>query len=232
MRMRKLPLLMALILGLQISSLASFAAVPSLSNEEIENKVQLTDKDKKNLDKGQVVVGFAQKGSSRYVLGRIMLNATPEQIWSVLANPYEFQNGIYSRMKDVQMIEDQPRHSVMRCKISVGLVVPDIDAVVETDYLPMQRISFRRKEGSLKALDGGWKLTPRENGKTEVSYWMSIDPGIPVPGWLVNEGVKSDLPKTMLALRKRLDSLKTAKGTLLSKSILAANVEKRHLFND
>jgi carbon monoxide dehydrogenase subunit G len=232
MRIRTLPLVMALIFGLQISSLSSFATVPALTTEEIESKVQLTDKDKKNLNKGQVVVGFTQKGASRYVLGRILLDATPEQIWSVLANPYEFQNGIYSRMKDVQMLEDEPRHSVMRCKISVGLVVPDVDAVVESDYTPMQRIAFHRKAGSLKALDGGWKLTPRDNGKTEVSYWMSIDPGIPVPGWLVNEGVKSDLPKTLVALRKRLNSLKTAQATLLSKSILAASVERRDLFND
>lgn len=230
--MRILTLVMALVLGLQIGSLGAFAAVPALTNEEIEGAVQMTAKEKQNLEKGQVVVGFTQKGSSRYVLGRIILDASPEQIWSVLANPYEFQNGIYSRMKDVQMLEDEPRRSVMRCKIAIGLVVPDIDAVVETEYQPMQRISFHRKEGSLKALDGGWKLTPHASGKTEVSYWMSIDPGVPVPGWLVNEGVKSDLPKTLVALRKRLNSLRTAQSTLLSKTILAANVERRHLFND
>lgn len=230
--MRKLPLVMALVLCLQIGSLGAFAAVPTLTNEEVENSLQMSEKDKRNLEKGQVVIGFTQKGSSKYVLGRIVMDANPEQIWSVLANPYEFQNGIYSRMKDVQMLKDEPRHSVMRCKIAIGVIVPDIDAVVETDYSPMQKISFHRTGGSLKALDGGWKLTPMEDGKTEVSYWMHIDPGVPVPGWLVNEGVKSDLPKTLLALRKRLVSLRTAKGTLLSKSILAASVEKRHLFND
>ncbi len=230
--MRILPLVMALFMGLQVSSFEAFAAMPALTSEEIENRVQLTAKDKANLEKGQVVVGFTQKGTSKYVLGRIVLDASPEQIWSVLANPYEFQNGIYSRMKDVQMLLDEPRRSVMRCKIAIGVIVPDLDAVVETDYQPMERISFRRKEGSLKALDGGWKLTPREGGKTEVSYWMSIDPGIPVPGWLVNEGVKSDLPKTLIALRKRLNSLRTAKSTLVTKSILAANVEKQNLFTD
>ncbi len=230
--MRILPLVMALFLGLQSSSLGALATVPALTNEEIENRVQMTAKDKLNLEKGQVVVGFTQKGSSKYVLGRIVLDASPAQIWSVLANPYEFQNGIYSRMKDVQMLVDEPRHSIMRCKIAIGIIVPDIDAVVETDYQPMERISFRRKEGSLKALDGGWKLTPRDNGKTEVSYWMSIDPGVPVPGWLVNEGVKSDLPKTLVALRKRLNILRTAQGTLLTKTILAANVERLNLFND
>lgn len=230
--MRILPLVMALFLGLQSSFLGAFATVPALTNEEIENRVQMTAKDKLNLEKGQVVVGFTQIGSSKYVLGRIVLDASPEQIWSVLANPYEFQNGIYSRMKDVQMLVDEPRHSIMRCKIAIGVIVPDIDAVVETDYQPMERISFRRKEGSLKALDGGWKLTPKDNGKTEVSYWMSIDPGVPVPGWLVNEGVKSDLPKTLVALRKRLNTLRTAQGTLLTKTILAANVERLNLFND
>lgn len=234
MRMKRIiPLVMALVLGLQLSSVGAFAAMPGLTSEEVETSVKLTEKDKRNLDKGQVVVGFAQKGASRYVLGRIVLDASPEQIWAVLANPYEFQNGIYSRMKDVQMLIDEPRHSVMRCKIAIGVIVPDIDAVVETDYLPMQKISFHRTAGSLKALDGGWKLSPREGGKTEVSYWMTIDPGVPVPGWLVNEGVKSDLPKTLVALRKRLDSLRMAKGTLLQKTILAAYVaEKRHLFND
>jgi len=229
--MRILPVMMAM-LCLQFGGLSANATLPSPSNEEIESAVKLTAKEKQNLQKGQVVVGFTQKGSSKYVLGRIILDANPEQIWSVLANPYEFENGIYSRMKDVQVLEDQPRHSVMRCKIAIGIIVPDIDAVVETDYWPMQKIAFHRKEGSLKALDGGWKLTPVDGGKTEVSYWMSIDPGVPVPGWLVNEGVKSDLPKTLVALRKRLISLRAAKGTLLKKTILAANVERQHLFND
>lgn len=230
--MRIFPLTMAMILCLQFGGLPAGATVPAPSNEDIESAVQLTAKEKQNLANGQVVVGFTKRGASKYVLGRILLDASPEQIWSVLANPFEFENGIYSRMKNVQVLQDEPRHSVLRCKIAIGIVLPSIDAVVESDYWPMQKIAFHRKDGSLKALDGGWKLTPKEGGKTEVSYWMSIEPGVPVPGWLVTEGVKSDLPKTLVALRKRLNSLRAAQGILLSKTILAASVERRHLFND
>jgi len=47
-------------------------------------------------------------------------------------------------------------------------------------------------------------MKPLENHRTELSYSMFMDPGFFVPQWLIREGVKSELPRTLDAVRKRV----------------------------
>lgn len=180
----------------------------------------------KILDRGEVVIEVKESGTEKLVAGRILLDEPVEKIWPILANPFEFSGGLYSRMK-VQILQDEREHSRMRCTINLG-ILPDIVAVVDSDYIPGKRIDYRKINdqkagGTLKNLSGGWTLTPREGGKTEVAYWMNIDPGIPVPGWIVRQGLKMELPNTLKAVRKRLNELRT-KGKPAAETILAAEI--------
>ena len=59
--------------------------------------------------------------------------------------------------------------------------------------------------------------------------WMDIDPGYPVPLWLVREAVKLELPKTLTAVRKRVYELGSAKRQPAKSSIMAANLGLQEL---
>jgi hypothetical protein len=52
---------------------------------------------------------------------------------------------------------------------------------------------------------------------------MYVDPGFYVPQWIVREGVKGELPKTLRALKKRVKEVCVQAHSLEPKTILAAN---------
>lgn len=175
------------------------------------------------LNHGDVVVCVKESGTEKIVSGRILLTESVEEIWPILANPYEFVNALYPRMHKVQILEDRKDHSRMSCTIGLGTFLPDIVAIVDTDYVTGKSIDFHKVGGTLKGLTGGWTLTPKPDGKTEVAYWMNIDPGIPVPSWIIAQGIKMELPNTLKAVRRRLDQLHKD-GKPAPDSILAAQI--------
>lgn len=181
------------------------------------------DTPKQMLERGEVVVEVKEEGTEKLVSGTILLDESVEKIWPIVANPYEFSAGIYPRMRKVQVIEDDKQHSRMRCTIELGSLLPAIDAVVDSSYKTGESIDFHRVGGSLKNLTGGWTLTPREDGKTEVTFRLNIDPGIPVPGWVIRQGIKAELPNTLKAVRNRVHELHDD-GKAAQHSILAAEI--------
>src|SRR6478609_215891 len=67
------------------------------------------------------------------------------------------------------------------------------------DYLP-------RKSGKVRItqMDAKWILTPLANGDCVIEYYLSIDPGGSVPGWIVNMGITDGPIETMKNMNKQL----------------------------
>ncbi len=60
----------------------------------------------------------------------------------------------------------------------------------------------------LKANTGRWLLRDQGAGKTEVTYQLSLDFKIPVPGFILGGLVKSSLPTMISSFEKRVKSLR------------------------
>lgn len=177
----------------------------------------------RRLKDGEVIVNSVDEGATRFVTAKILIDDTPHHVWRVLTNPFEFERKISPRMRDVEILVDATTRSVMKCKVDIfPPLIPFISYTVESEYKPFEQITFRRIDGSLKDFKGSWYLSSKENGaSTEVTYQMYIDPGMPVPQWIIRKGIKAELPKTLLALRERIKTSDTANGTEPIRTILA-----------
>ncbi len=184
------------------------------------------DQELKRLKDGEVIVESDDSGATRFVAARILIADTPEKVWRILTNPFEFQGKISPRMKEVEMLEDKAERSVMRCKVEVfPPILSYVTYTVESEYKPCEQIVFKRIGGTLKDFKGSWVLTPRDGGRaTEVKYSMFVDPGVPVPQWIVRKAVRMELPRTLTALRNRIKTGDTASGAQDQRSTLAAAV--------
>jgi len=180
--------------------------------------------DAERLAKGEVVVGLKNVGAVKYVTGTILLDQSPEQVWPVMVNPFEFQGKISPRMKTVQVMLDKQDQSILKVTLDMGVFMPNFNYTVDSRYQRNEgRIEFKRLGGSLRDFSGAWEMKPADNGnKTELTYSMYIDPGFFVPQWIMREGVKVELPTTLTALRKRLSNVYEHQNALEPKSILAA----------
>jgi hypothetical protein len=179
--------------------------------------------DWRRLKGGEILVDAVDQGSTRYVVARILIEDTPHNVWRVLTNPFEFEGKISPRMKDVEILVDASTRSVMKCKVEIfPPIIPFISYTVESDYKPFEQVLFKRVDGSLKDFRGGWYLAPRESGaSTEVTYQMFVDPGMPVPQWIIRKAMRMELPRTLNALRDRIKGSDTAIGAEPLRTILA-----------
>jgi hypothetical protein len=174
------------------------------------------------LEKGEIVVDLKDVGDTKYVEGRILISEPPDKVWPILCNPFEFQGKISPRMKAVEVMSDQTNRSVLKVTLDI-LLIPHFNYIVESLYENGESVQFHRIGGTLKDFRGSWVMNPAAGGtKTELVYCMYIDPGFPVPQWIIREGVKNELPKTLTALRERIDSVSEHPAIKEKRTILAA----------
>lgn len=183
------------------------------------------------LDKGEIVVGMETIGNTKFVTGRVLIDQPPERVWPIMVNPFEFQGKISPRMKTVDIVLDRLSKSVLKVTMDT-FPLPDITYEVESDYWRTHdgaRIDFHRIGGTLKDFKGHWIMNPAHGGKkTELIYSMYLDIGFFVPQWIVRYGVKGELPRTLEALRARINEVYEHSHSLEKKSILAATPLRQH----
>ena len=63
------------------------------------------------------------------------------------------------------------------------------------------------KSDMLKKNIGRWELTSLSDGKTEVRYSIEIEFNIPVPGFILNQLVKSRIPSMIKSFEQRAKTL-------------------------
>ncbi len=205
-------------------------AVPAFANPH-EEQVQTEEKNTMaKLNRGEVVVGLKCVGSQKFVTGRIIIDQSPDKVWPIMVNPFEFRGRIAPRVKGVEVVTDQANLSVLKMTLDTAPIpfLPQLAYTVESRYQQTERggrIEFKRIAGTLKDFRGFWDMSPADGGaKTELTYSMYIDPGFFVPQWIVREGVKGELPRTLLALKKRIKAVYEEQESPEKHTILAANL--------
>lgn len=169
-----------------------------------------------------VSVSSRKEGDVQYVVGRIRIRHKPEQVWPIMANPYEFEQKISPKFKTEKVITDKIDTSLITCRVDVGFLLPPIHYTAESHYEAPRLISFRSRAGDLKDFRGKWEVEPKNGGtECDVIYSMYCRPGIPLPQWLMRQAIKFELPHTLTALRDRVDHIYAHKDAPASRKIAA-----------
>ncbi len=178
---------------------------------------------RQRLNRGEVVVDQEAQGKTTFVVAKILLDAPPDKVWPIVGNPFEFEGKISPRLKRVDVLTDRGDLSVLKMNVYVCFLFPELTYTVESRYDTDHRIDFRRVDGSLKDFRGFWAVEPCDQGrKTILTYSLYVDPGFPVPQWIIRQGEMGELPRTLIALRQRVQSVCTGRSCLESRSIQAA----------
>jgi hypothetical protein len=197
---------------------ASLAVEQPHSVVSVENEAALR--------RGDVLVDLQEQAHTKFVVARIVIDQPPSVVWPIVVNPFEFQGKIMDKMKQVEVLQDLPDQSLLRCKIDPGLFMPKITYTVLSRYTAPMLVEFQRTAGVIKDFRGSWVLQPFGNGtQTLISYSMFVDPGIPVPRWLIREAVKAELPNTLRGVRNRVEQVCHGGGSLNGTSIQAARLQ-------
>lgn len=138
----------------------------------------------------------------------VVIEATPEEILDVIAdveaNPTWSPQ--YQSSEILETYDDgRPKQAKMTIK-AAGLTDTQVIEYTWTD----SSVSWTLvSAGQLKAQDARYTLTP-DGDKTKVRFDMSVDPSVPLPGFLLKRTLKGGMETATDGLRKQV--LKVKKG--------------------
>jgi len=138
----------------------------------------------------------------------VVIEARPEEIIDVIAD-VESTPTWSSQYQSAEVLEayDDGRPKRLKMKVkSVGITDEQVVKYTWTD----NKVSWTLiSAGQLKAQDASYTLTP-EGDKTKVKFDITIDPSVPLPGFVLKRAMKGAMETATDGLRKQV--LKVKKG--------------------
>lgn len=133
--------------------------------------------------------------------------APPTAIWEVL-RACEVAPDYVPNVVSCRKIEelDGGRAELFVQTVKAVFFMPTFEHVFRLDYTPHSRVDVSRVSGPIAHMQGTWWLLPQDNGRVLVVYDLELDPGMPIPRFMVRGTLKRDLPKIMAAVRDRAEA--------------------------
>jgi len=135
------------------------------------------------------------------------VDAPATAIWDVLKaceiSP-EYVPNVQSCTKLEEL--DGGRAELFKQAIKPVFFLASFEHVFRLDFTPYTRIDVNRVSGPIAHLQGTWWLLPQANGRILLVYELALDPGMPIPRFLVRATLKRDLPKVLAAVRERAEA--------------------------
>jgi len=137
----------------------------------------------------------------------VEIDAPPEPIWAVL-EACEVAPEYVPNVQSCRRLEevDGGRAELFVQTIKPVFFMPSFEHVFRLDYTPFTHIGVHRVSGPIEFLEGSWWLVPQDSGRTLLVYELAIDPGMPIPRFVVRATLKRDLPQVLAAVRERSEA--------------------------
>jgi len=205
--------------------LAALALAPSLSFAQtitLPTEMPLNDKQIKRLKNGKPVVSvkkhYTQNGKTAKVFSMIIIDAHPEQIWSVLTDCQRAPEYVPG-LKSCEILERSVDGNwEIRRHINNSKLLPKMVSEFRNDFAYPHSISFVRTGGDLSINQGEWRLSPIEGTtKTLVTYNCTLAAKTVIPDSMIRKSIRKKIPKVMLALEEEvMTDINTARLTNVS----------------
>jgi ribosome-associated toxin RatA of RatAB toxin-antitoxin module len=138
----------------------------------------------------------------------VTIEATPDEIMDVLTDLESLTEWSSAHQK-VEILErdDQGRPTKSRQVVkTVGVTDEQVlDYTIHDDGVGWTLVSAKQQ----RAQEGRYTLTP-DGDKTNVRFTLTVDPSVPLPGFLIKKAAKGLMETATDGLRKRV--LKVKKG--------------------
>ena len=136
----------------------------------------------------------------------IVIHATPDEIMDVLVDLESLTQWSSTHQK-VEVLERDEQGRPRRSRQVVRVVgVNDeqvLDYVIHDDGVGWTLVSSKQQ----RAQEGRYTLTP-EGDSTRVHFELTIDPVVPLPGFLIRRGAKGLMDTATDGLRKRVETIR------------------------
>ncbi|MBN1240779.1 MAG: SRPBCC family protein [Gammaproteobacteria bacterium] len=176
------------------------AAPPPASADDVPDQSWL---DREQLAAGEIQVQASREGGAITVETAALIDASAEAIWDVLT-ACEIAPEYVPNVVDCELIEtlDDGRAELFVQTIKPAFFIPRFEHVFRLDYHPYERIDVQEVSGPIERMRGSWWFLPQPDGEVLLLHSLEVDPGFPVPRFVLRATMRRDLVNIMEAVRE------------------------------
>ena len=152
------------------------------------------------LQKGEILHEYTRRdepgGSIR---AEILIQSKLQPIWDLLTGcgeAFVFVDGL----EVCEILEISSERARIHQVADPGILAPEQDYIYQTEFQPFSRMDFKLVEGTLDALEGSWQFFEVPGGVV-ITYNMHVQPGIPVPRFLVRGSIRRTITGMLACIR-------------------------------
>jgi ribosome-associated toxin RatA of RatAB toxin-antitoxin module len=136
----------------------------------------------------------------------VVIEASPEEILGVIAD-VETSPDWTPQQQSVEILERGADGKPRRVKMKVKTAGISDEQVVEYTWTDDGASWTLVSAGQLKSQEAKYTLTP-EGDKTKVRFELTIDPSVPLPGFILKRAIKGAMETATDGLRKQVLNVK------------------------
>ncbi|GLP73763.1 cyclase [Mycobacterium antarcticum] len=138
----------------------------------------------------------------------VVIDATPEEILDVIAD-VETAPEWSSQHQGAEILETDENGRPRKVRMKLKTMGISDEMVVEYTWSDLGASWKLLSSSQLKTQDASYTLTP-DGAKTKVKFDITIDPSVPIPGFVLKRAMKGGLESATDGLRKQV--IKVKKG--------------------
>jgi len=162
-----------------------------------------------------VHVDTDEKAHAAHVRASIDIAAPPAAVWGVITDCAR-QPQIVPNLESCRIVKHDPggRWDIREHIINWAALLPKLRTVVRTSYDAGRRMLFKRVDGDMRISEGEWRVEPMANARASRLYYTAlVAPKMPVPQFMVEHTVQTDLPNVLRAIERASVADATKHGT-------------------
>ena len=136
----------------------------------------------------------------------LVIDATPEEILAVIAD-VESAPDWSSQHQGAEILDTDESGRPHRVRMKLKTMGITDEMVVEYTWTDRSASWVLVSSGQLKTQDASYTLTP-DGSKTKVRFDITIDPSMPIPGFVLKRAMKGGVESATDGLRKQVVKVK------------------------
>lgn len=159
------------------------------------------------IERGEIVTRTGKSEDAATAEVALRIDADPETIFEILkaceVSP-EYAPHV-ERCESLEVV-DGGRGELFVQEVKPAFFLPSFEHVFRLDYEPFERIDVSRVSGPLDHMEGSWNLVDQDDGSTLLLHRLAVNPGMPIPRFIVRARLNNDLPEVLAEVRRRAEA--------------------------
>jgi uncharacterized membrane protein len=150
-----------------------------------------------------VQVKTDEAANAAHIRASIDIAASPAIVWAVLTDCARMPS-IIPNLESCRVTQNGGgRWDVQEHVINWSVLFPKLRTVMRNTYDTGRRLMFKRVSGDMRVSEGEWRLEPVSNATaTRLSYNAKVAPDFPVPQFMIEQAINTDMPNVLRAIQK------------------------------